>query len=175
MGTTVLLTGRPGCGKTTVIHKTLALIDRPAGGFYTREIRRSGQRLGFEIVSLDGQTAILAHVDLPGPQRVGKYGLDLRALESLGVAAVKSAIDQGGLVVIDEIGPMEMRSPRFKEIVLEALDSRSTVLGTIVQRSTPFSDKIKRRSDVTLFEVQPSNRDTLPAQLTTMLVSKQTS
>jgi nucleoside-triphosphatase len=175
MGTTVLLTGRPGCGKTTVIHKTLALIDRPAGGFYTREIRRSGQRLGFEIVSLDGQTAILAHVDLPGPQRVGKYGLDLRALESLGVAAVKSAIDQGGLVVIDEIGPMEMRSPRFKEIVLEALDSRSTVLGTIVQRSTPFSDKIKRRSDVTLIEVQPSNRDALPAQLTTMLVSKQTS
>jgi nucleoside-triphosphatase len=169
MGTAVLLTGRPGCGKTTVIHRTLALIDRPVGGFYTREIRQAGQRLGFEIVSLDEQSAILAHVDLPGSQRVGKYGLDLAALESLGVAAVQQAIDQDQLVVIDEIGPMEMRSQRFREVVLAALDSRSTVLGTIVQRSTSFGDQVKRRSDVTLIDVLPSNRDALPAQLKAML------
>ena len=169
MGTAVLLTGRPGCGKTSVIHRTLALIDRPVGGFYTREIRQAGQRLGFEIVSLDEQSAILAHVDLPGSQRVGKYGLDLAALESLGVAAVQQAIDQDQLVVIDEIGPMEMRSQRFREVVLAALDSRSTVLGTIVQRSTSFGDQVKRRSDVTLIDVLPSNRDALPAQLKAML------
>jgi nucleoside-triphosphatase len=169
MGTAVILTGRPGCGKTTVIHRTLALIDRPVGGFYTREIRQAGQRLGFEIVSLDEQSAILAHVDLPGSQRVGKYGLDLAALESLGVAAVQQAIDQDQLVVIDEIGPMEMRSQRFREVVLAALDSRSTVLGTIVQRSTSFGDQVKRRSDVTLIDVLPSNRDALPAQLKAML------
>jgi nucleoside-triphosphatase len=169
MGTAVILTGRPGCGKTTVIHRTLALIDRPVGGFYTREIRQAGQRLGFEIVSLDEQSAILAHVDLPGSQRVGKYGLDLSALESLGVAAVQQAIDQDQLVVIDEIGPMEMRSQRFREVVLAALDSRSTVLGTIVQRSTFFGDQVKRRPDVTLIDVLPSNRDALPAQLKAML------
>ena len=169
MGTAVLLTGRPGCGKTTVIHRTLALIDRPVGGFYTREIRQAGQRLGFEIVSLDEQSAILAHVDLPGSQRVGKYGLDLAALESLGVAAVQQAIDQDQLVVIDEIGPMEMRSQRFREVVLAALDSRSTVLGTIVQRSTSFGDQVKRHSDVTLIDVLPSNRDALPSQLKAML------
>ena len=84
-------------------------------------------------------------------------------------AEVQQAIDQDQLVVIDEIGPMEMRSQRFREVVLAALDSRSTVLGTIVQRSTSFGDQVKRRSDVTLIDVLPSNRDALPAQLKAML------
>jgi len=174
MGAAILLTGHPGCGKTTVIHKTLDSLDRPAGGFYTREIRRAGQRLGFEIVNLDGQRAILAHIDLPGPQRVGKYGLDLKALDELGVVAVQTAINQGHLVVIDEIGPMEMHSPRFREVVLAALDSTSPMLGTVAQRRTAFGDQIKRRPEVTLIQVLPANRDDLPAQLQVLLALNRT-
>jgi nucleoside-triphosphatase len=175
MGRAILLTGRPGCGKTTVIHKTIALIDRPTGGFYTREIRQAGKRQGFEIVTMDGRRAILAHVDIPGPHRVGKYGLDLSTLEKLAVPAVQIAIDQNQLVVIDEIGPMEMRSPRFREVVLAALDSSSLVFGTIVQRRTDFGDQIKSRPEATLIEVLPANRDALPARLQVLLAPDRTS
>ncbi len=80
----VLLTGRPGCGKTTLIKRVVSELARPAGGFYTEEIRAHGERLGFKIITLDGQEALLAHVDFKTPERVGKYGLDLSALENSG-------------------------------------------------------------------------------------------
>ncbi len=106
----VLLTGRPGCGKTTLIKRVVSELARPAGGFYTEEIRAHGERLGFKIITLDGQEALLAHVDFKTPERVGKYGLDLSALETVGVEALREAVHARQLVVIDEIGPMELRS-----------------------------------------------------------------
>jgi nucleoside-triphosphatase len=88
----VLLTGRPGCGKTTLIKRVVNNLPRGAGGFYTEEIRDGGTRAGFKIVTLDGEEAVFAHVDLTaaaGPDRLGKYGLDLSALERIGVGAVR--------------------------------------------------------------------------------------
>lgn len=162
----LLLTGRPGCGKTSVIRRIVARLPLVAGGFYTQELRSaSGERLGFEIITLDGQSAILAHVDITGPPRVGKYGVDLAALDGLAVAAVADAIAHGKTIVIDEIGPMEIASTRFREVVLVALDSPMPLLATIVQRSMPFTDALKRRTEVTLIEVTPANREALPKRI----------
>jgi len=86
MGRTVLLTGRPGVGKTTLIQKWVASRPGRCGGFYTQELRESGTRVGFEIVTLDGKRALLAHVRRPGPPRVGKYGGGLARLASASTA-----------------------------------------------------------------------------------------
>lgn len=162
----LLLTGRPGCGKTTVVQRILAGLPFATGGFYTQELRAADStRLGFEIVTLDGQRAVLAHVDFPGPPHVGRYGVDLAALDSLAVATVENAINQEKIIVIDEIGPMEIASTPFREVVLAALDSPLPLLATIVQRSTPFTDALKRRRDVTLIEVALTNRDALPERI----------
>jgi nucleoside-triphosphatase len=161
----ILLTGRPGSGKTTLIRRVLERFEGQAAGFYTQEIREEGERKGFEIITLDGQHAALAHVDIRSAQRLGKYHLDLGALERLAVPALRSASQRGALVVIDEIGPMELRSVLFRQAVTDVLESLSSVLGSIVQRSLPFSDEIKRRSDVHLVEVTPSNRDALVDQI----------
>jgi nucleoside-triphosphatase len=83
MGRAILLTGHPGCGKTTLLRKIIERLPFPVHGFYTQEIRPSGVREGFEIVTLDGQHGILAHVSFPGPVKVGKYGVDLSVLEHL--------------------------------------------------------------------------------------------
>ena len=109
----VLLTGRPGCGKTTLINRVVNELALPAGGFYTEEIRKRGRRVGFKIITLDGEEAVLAHVDFNTKQRVGKYGLDLHALESIGTEAICIAMRARQLLVIDEIGPMEIRSRIF--------------------------------------------------------------
>ena len=161
----VLLTGRPGCGKTTLIKQVVNKLPRGAGGFYTEEIRDGGSRAGFKIVTLDGEEVVFAHVDFKTPDHVGKYGLDLSALERIGVDAVRQAIQARRLVVIDEIGPMEIRSPIFREAVNEALDSEVPVLATIFARSLPFTDAIKSRPDVTLIEVRPDNRERLVSEL----------
>jgi nucleoside-triphosphatase len=161
----VLLTGRPGCGKTTLIKRVVKKLARPAAGFYTEEIRKKGARVGFKIVTLDGKESPLAHVDFKTTERVGKYGLDLSALETVGIEALRTAVRARQLVVIDEIGPMEIRSPIFRDVVNEAFNSGAPILATITARSFPFTDAIKKRDDVTMIEVRRNNRDQLVSEL----------
>jgi len=161
----VLLTGRPGSGKTTLIKRVLNELPQHFGGFYTEEIRDHGTRVGFKVVALEHGEAVFAHVDFTTPERVGKYGLDLSALEAVGVNAIREAVQAQRLIVIDEIGPMEIRSVAFCEALSEALDSELPILATIFSRYLPFTEGIKSRPDVVLIEISPTNRDRLVSQL----------
>ena len=165
MSQRVLLTGRPGSGKTTLIKRILNEVPQRFGGFYTEEIRDHGARVGFKVVALGGGEAVFAHVDFKTPERLGKYALDLSALEAVGVNAIRKAVHGERLIVIDEIGPMEIRSAPFREAVVDALDSELPVLATIFLRSLPFTDAIKSRPDVELIEVRPNNREELVPQM----------
>jgi nucleoside-triphosphatase len=161
----VLPTGRPGCGKTTLVKRVVKELAQSAGGFYTEEIRKDRERVGFKIVTLDGKEGVFAHVNFKTQQRVGKYGLYLSPLETIGIEALHEAVRARQLPVIDEIGPMEIRSPIFRDVVNEALDSRAPVLGTITARPFPFTNAIKKRRDVTLIEVRGDNREQLVSEL----------
>ena len=165
MNRKVLLTGRPGCGKTTLVRRMVKELAQSAGGFYTEEIRERGLRLGFRIVTLDGKEDVFAHVNFKTQERLGKYGLDLSPLETIGIEAVRKAVRARELTVIDEIGPMEIRSAIFREVVNEALNSRAPLLGTITARPFPFTDAIKKRRDVTLIEIRGDNREQLVSEL----------
>jgi nucleoside-triphosphatase len=167
----ILLSGRPGCGKTTLIKRLVSHFEQSAGGFYTEEIRDRGTRtrVGFKIVTLDGDEVVFAHVDIESSARLGKYRLDLSALEAVGVRAVREAVRRGRLVVIDEIGPMEIRSSVFRDAVNEALDSKFPLLATIFARPLSFTDRIKSRHDVSLIEVRPDNRDRLVSEVAEVL------
>ena len=117
--------------------------------------------MGFDILTLDGERGILAHVNISSKHRISKYGVDLSALETLAIPAMLDAVEHNRLVVIDEIGPMEILSPEFRQVVLDILGKSASVLGSIVWRSTPFTDEIKSRPDITLLEVTPENREEL--------------
>jgi len=158
MANVYLLTGRPGTGKTTVIREALTGLSLSAGGFYTEEIRVAGERLGFRITTLTGQSTVLSHVDISGPHRVSKYGVDVNNLDNTGVTSIYQAINDCDVIVIDEIGKMELLSPRFREAVLKAINTRKKVLGTIMLNPHPFADDIKRRPDVTVVQVSFDNR-----------------
>jgi nucleoside-triphosphatase len=159
MASVCLLTGSPGTGKTTVIRQAIAGSEIKAGGFYTEEIRSGGIRQGFRIVTLDGQDAILAHVDNHSRYRVSKYGVDITNLDNIGVAAIEQAIAESDLIVIDEIGKMELFSPRFSEAVLKAINSGKKVLGTIMLNPHPFADEVKRHPNVKVVELTRANHD----------------
>ena len=152
-----LLTGRPGTGKTSLIKQAVAGMKGEAGGFYTEEIRSQGVRQGFRLVTLDGQSAILAHVDIRSPYRVSKYGVDIDSLDRVGVSALRQAAEECDLIVIDEIGKMELFSANFREAVLQIIDSRKRVLGTIMLNPNPWADTIKRHHQVNLVEVTRAN------------------
>lgn len=165
MGQAYLLTGRPGVGKTTCLRKVLDLLQVPAEGFFTEEIREQGRRVGFSLLTLSGRRATLALMSRSGAPRVGKYGVNLDALDRVGVPAIHDAIRKGCLVVIDEIGKMEMASPAFRQAVEEALQSPAIVLGTILMASDPWAGQVKTHPTVRLIEVTPANRESLPRDL----------
>ncbi|MGD9001751.1 MAG: nucleoside-triphosphatase, partial [Anaerolineae bacterium] len=133
MGRTLLLTGRPGVGKTTVIKKVAEALEGQAGGFYTEEVRGpEGRRRGFQLVTLDGNEAVMAHVDLRGEgrPRVSRYGVDVEAIHQVGVTALRRAMAANHVVIVDEIGKMELFCEPFKEAVIAALEGRNPVLAT---------------------------------------------
>ncbi len=167
MGKAFLLTGRPGVGKTTVIREVAARLGAEAGGFYTQEVRERGRRIGFRLIALDGPEGMLASVNNPSPFRVGKYGVHLQDLEQVGVEALWRAVKQPhvSVVVVDEIGKMELFSPAFREAVQGALASSKAVVATVMIGSQPWVDALKARSGVTLVEVTPANRQALPDQI----------
>lgn len=169
----ILLTGPPGVGKTTAIKAVTALLGAKAGGFYTRELRHRGERTGFEIVTLDGRTAWLASRS-PTPTfkdevQFGRYRVNLTAVNSFVVPALQRALDAGKIVVIDEIGPMEILSELFCDTVQKILNESAPVVGTIAQRPTPFGDRARRHPRVQVIALTPENREQLPPQVAAQL------
>ncbi len=173
----VLVTGPPGCGKTTLIRRAIAELHVVAAGFYTEEVRTpstgsgqaAGRREGFALVTLDGSRATLASVRIRGPHRVSRYGVDVAALDAIGVTALEEAGAETRLLVIDEIGKMELLSPRFQEAVLRALDGGRPVLASIMLSRHPFADAIRARDDVTLIHLTPDSRDRALAEVVAAL------
>ena len=166
---TVLVTGLPGCGKTTLMRRAVAELGVPAAGFYTEEIRSAGRREGFALVTLDGRRATLASVRIRGPHRVSRYGVDVQALESVGLPALEEAAAGAKLLVVDEIGKMELFSPRFREAVLRALDAGGPVLASIMLSSHPFADALKARDDIRLIRLTPETRDRVLGEVVSAL------
>jgi len=161
MGRTLLLTGRPGVGKTTVIKVVAEALGERAGGFYTEEIRGPGGRKGFRLVTLDGQEAVMAHVNLRGGgrPRVSRYGVDVEAIDRVGVAALRRAVARCEVVIIDEIGKMELFSGRFREVVLQAVGGPRPVVATVMSKPNPWVDALKAMPNVVVWEVTVGNRD----------------
>ena len=164
----ILLTGPPRCGKTTVVQKVVARFPGRARGFYTREVREQGERVGFEIVTLDGQVALLSHRAFPGPLRVGKYGVSLENLHRVGLPALDPAPGLE-LVIVDEIGKMECLSPRFVEALERLWAAPVALLLTVAEKGGGYIQKVKAKPDKMLLTVTPANREELPGRILQLL------
>ena len=164
----LLVEARPGAGKTTAFRRLAELLrDRgvPVAGFTTEELRAdSGKRVGFAVESLEGERATLAHVDRKAGPRVGRYRVDLEAFERVALPALEPP--RGGVVLIDELGKMELASERFCHKVEELFANADVELAATVQSGRhPFTDRLKRRRDAEVVRLTAGNRDALPGLL----------
>jgi len=166
----IVLTGRPGIGKSTLIRRVIQALDpESVGGFWSSEIRENNRRVGFSLITLSGERGVLAHVDLRRGPRVGKYCVNIEDLEAIAIPALARARVRGQIIVIDEIASMELYSPQFAPEVRRCLDM-GRVLATLQQRRSGFQDEVRTREDIYLIEVKLENRDTLPQEVLSRLI-----
>jgi nucleoside-triphosphatase len=165
----IFITGKPKSGKTTLLKEIIEKLKLKSGGFYTEEIQEKGKRKGFKIITLKGKSGILAHQDIGSPYRVGKYKVNIKNLEEIGVNSILEALKENKIVVIDEIGKMELFSEKFKKAVEIALNSKNKVLGTIKLTPDPFSEKIKKRKDIKIFHLNRLNREKIKKEIIKLL------
>lgn len=169
-GRLLLITGNPGAGKTTALRRVAAaLAGRRLGGFYTEEIREAGERRGFRLVTFDGRRAVMAHVDLPGPHRVGKYRVDLAVLDGLAASTLGGDAE---VYLVDEIGKMECLSGGFVAAMRRRLDSPRTVIATVAQRGEGLIAEVKRRPGAVLWQVTRGDRDRMPERVLAWLAGE---
>ncbi len=162
----ILLTGLPGCGKTTAVMQIIANLDpEKVAGFHTQEIRQNNTRKGFNWTSLDGAIGILAHVDIKGPFRVGKYGVDVVGFEKSVVPILDIERANTELFVLDEIGKMECLSERFVGAVRRLFASDKSVLATVALKGGGLISEIKNYPGTKLFNLTRQGRDKTIAEI----------
>ncbi|MEN3046822.1 MAG: NTPase [Candidatus Hydrothermales bacterium] len=157
----ILITGKPRAGKTTLIKRIYEELKGKVAinGFFTSEIKEKNERKGFFIENLEGKRKIFAHIDFKTNFKVGRYGVDISSLEEIGVPEIIKAIENKTLLLIDEIGKMELFSEKFKSAVEKALDSQINIIATISISPHPFIKKIKERKDVKIYEITEEKRE----------------
>jgi nucleoside-triphosphatase len=165
----VLLTGPPGVGKTTALRRTLALLEAaPLRGFYTEEVRSGGVRQGFRLVTFDGEARTIADAGRAGAPRVGKYGVDVAAIEA--VSRRLLGPDAGvALFVIDEIGKMECLAAGFVAALRGLLARSCPLLATVALRGEGLIEEVKRDPRARLVPLTRANRDRVPGEVALLL------
>jgi nucleoside-triphosphatase len=166
----LLITGAPGVGKTTVLINAVEALKAEGvsvGGMISREAREGNARVGFEILDLtSGKRGWLANVNQKNGPQVGKYRVNLQDVENIGAKAVMEAVEKCSVVAIDEIGPMELYSQKFKQAVKQALLDQKPALAVVhAKAKDPLIQEVREREDAEIFIVTLANREALPEKL----------
>jgi nucleoside-triphosphatase len=162
----LLLTGSPGVGKTTVLLRVVESLKSKGysvGGMVSREVRSRGSRVGFELLDLSSdRRGWLAHVNQKSGPQVGRYRVNLEDLDCVGVEAIVKAAENFDVVAIDEVGPMELFSEKFRKAVETAVESRKLVVGVVHWKArNRLIDEVKGREDTEIITVTSENRNGL--------------
>ena len=166
----LLIVGRPGVGKTTLVKRLIRAV-RPHAidGFLTEECREAEQRVGFWLSPLDGRQVLLAHRQFERGPRVGPYRVNVEVLDRIAVPVIERGIRHAFLLFLDELGRMELCSPRFEQAVQEAFDRGPSIVATAGLASLPLLNALKQRKDVELVPLSSANRELVEEELAARL------
>jgi nucleoside-triphosphatase len=171
------ITGLPGSGKTETLLRIINLLEEEGikvGGMITEPIVEKQRRSGFQIVDwLSKESMVFAHEGMKSRVRSGRYGVNLAALEDLGIRALQEARQNADVVVIDEVGKMEVESEAFTKAVVDTLDQDKSIIMTLHKKSrNPLLQDIRRRDELRLLEVTPVNKNLLAFKIVKLLTER---
>lgn len=157
----IAVTGPPGVGKTTLCLKVFEALKskKKISGFVTKEERVGGVRMGFKLVDLSKrEEAKLARVG-KGKTMVGKYEVLLDDFEKF----LKNLDLSGELIIIDEVGPMELKSQKFVSLVQELMKKEDLLFTVHYRANHPLAEKIRR--EFRLYIIDVSNRERVAEEI----------
>ena len=168
------ITGLPNAGKTYALMKVIEMLEADhfkVGGMITEPIIINDRRVGFNVMSWGTkERRVFASIDIDSKIMVGKYGVDIAALEDVGVRALADASANADVIVIDEVGKMEVESESFVKAVKDAIDADKPLILTLHKKSrNPLLQDLRRRDDLRILEVTPVNRNLLPYKIVKLL------
>ena len=178
------ITGLPRSGKSAVMQKVIEMLvsertdeirargENPTAvriiaGMRTEPLIEDGERKGYRCIDIvTGEEAIMAHKDIDTRTRVFGFGIDKETMNTVAIPAIRTAMDEAEVIVIDEIGKFSVESDEFVEIVREALELDKPTVMTLAKKSRhPLLQDIRRRDDARILEVTPVNRALLPYKI----------
>jgi nucleoside-triphosphatase len=160
MGNIILLSGEPRVGKTTALKKIIQMVGEcNCIGFYTEEVRDEFDRVGFDCVSIDGKRQRIADVNFHSVVRMGRYGIDIKAFEDFALRSISNSTSK--IIIIDEIGPIQFLSSKFKQQINNILTGQNLIIGTIFNNKHPDIDKIKKIPEIKVYTMTSENRNTI--------------
>lgn len=166
----IAVTGSPGVGKSTLVGKVAASTGMRVGGVLARDKRYKNRRIGFELLDLaSGAVGMLADETGSGPQ-LGKYRVHPEDLDGLGARAIENAL-KCELIVVDEVGPMELTSHSFVSAVEMAIASSRPMLVVLHEWSNHRLAK-KIRNTFKVITVTRENRESLVDEIAIALSGK---
>ncbi len=171
------ITGLPGSGKTQTLLRIIQLLEQEGvkvGGMVTEPIVEKHRRTGFQITDwLTKEKAVFAHEGMKSRVRSGRYGVNLQALEDLGTRSLLGARESADVIVIDEVGKMEVESEGFTQSVIDTLDTDKSIVMTLHKKSrNPLLQDIRRRDELRLLEVTPVNKNLLAIKIVRLLTGR---
>lgn len=166
----IFLTGPLHIGKSTIINKVIQQWPKwKIGGFRTRPVFDNARRCGFIFQSFDGQEDCFAHTEMNSPERFDVYHYDANIFETLGCSTLWRSLSESDLIVMDEIGVMEIRARQFQQMIIRCLDAPVWVIGAFQHRADWFRKLLANRADAVIFKVDSGNRDELAQRIIALL------
>jgi nucleoside-triphosphatase len=164
------ITGLPGSGKTYTLLRVIDMLkeeELTIGGMIDEPISDGRHKTGFTVKNiLTGESQIFASQEIESKIMIGKIGVDLSKFEEVSITAIKDACEKCDIIVIDEVGKVEVESQAFIDAVKDALDINKPMILTLHKKSrNPLLQDIRRRDDVRILEVTPTNRNLLPYKI----------
>ncbi|MDR3074781.1 MAG: NTPase [Candidatus Methanoplasma sp.] len=164
------ITGLPGSGKTYALLKVIEMLsdeELVIGGMIDEPLTDGKRRTGFSVRNiLTGEKRVFASADIESKIMIGKIGVDISEFEKVSISAIRTACEECDIIIIDEVGKVEVESQAFIDVVKEALDADKPMILTLHKKSrNPLLQDIRRRDDVRILEVTPTNRNILPYKI----------
>lgn len=156
------VTGMPKAGKTTILHDVIKGLKKSGlrvGGFISPSEKHHGTRTAFHVMDIEtGKEAVLADVHGDGP-KISKYHVNIKSFERVALPSLKKCRNYD-VIIVDEIGRMEMKSNKFSRALDDVLDAEVPLIASL---SSDYVDRFTPLGEV--LNVGPSNRQAVYSRL----------